>query len=243
MLAAEQVCWVPIDAIIGGAEAEGGATVLLRAEEGGRYTLLSGGARLDELRRAGRSCVDAVVYPKRDVNAEISALLTGLAAGKLSPFEEAERYQALLADGGVTRAELAARTGRSAAAIQKKLRLLELEDECRALLENERLCERYAASLLRVPSRQHRLRAARQIVGLTVREADALIDETLARLPIPVPKERRMRPAMRDHRLYLNAIRGIVDQMREAGLEAEYRQNVGATLVEIQLTIPRFGGR
>ncbi|MDD3411606.1 MAG: hypothetical protein PHY12_12445 [Eubacteriales bacterium] len=249
MLAAEQVCWIPMGAIDGWQDGEAdepgesGEAVRLRPEENGRYTLLRGAARLRELAKTGQSCVDAVLCPRRDVNARVSALLSRLLAGELDPFEEAEAYQQLLDEGEMTRQELAARLGRSLATLQKKLRLLQLDEDCRELLRGRRLCERYAAAVLRIPSRTHRVRTLRHILenDLSVKDAETLIEETLARLPIPVPKERRLMPAMRDSRLYVNAIRGIVEQMRDAGLAAEFRQTAGTTLTEITVTVPRFG--
>jgi len=51
---------------------------------------------------------------------------------------------------------------------------------------------------------------------------------------------RRMKPIMRDYRLYVNAIRGIVEQMCDAGLDAGMQLSVGRNVAEVRVTIPIF---
>ena len=249
LMAAEQVRWIPISSITGWQESEEtdehenqGATVLLCENADGGYTLLAGRERLCELKRLGQSCVDAVV--QGSLEAKISTLLSRLTAGTMHYLDEAEAYRELL-DTGLSRQELAARVGRSQEGIRKKLRLLELEEETQVALRENQLAEGYAHAVLRMPSPRGRLRVLRQIVEqrLTVRDTEAIVEEALTRMPIPVPRERRLMPAMRDHRLYVNAIRAIVEQMREAGISADMQLTTSATLVEVRVTVPRFGKR
>ncbi len=255
LMAAEQVCWVPISDIWGWREDESAGspleavqetmdsdTVLLALREEGGYTLLAGRQRLKELRALGQSCVDAVITPKADMDKQISVLLSLLLKGETHYLDEAEEYQRMLDTGLITRQELAVRLGRSVQTIHKKLRLLTLGPKTQELLRTYQLCERYAHAILRIPGEQGRQRMAAHIGerNLTVKEAEELIDSTLARMPIPVPKERRMLPAMRDHRLYINAIRGIVEQMHDAGLEAAMHVGTGVSVVEVRITVPKF---
>lgn len=253
---ADQVCWVPISEIADWEEPpapgapraaqdswEGGcASVLLELREGGGYTLLAGLKRLKELRALGQNCVDAVITPRWNLEERISGLLSRLLKGNVHYVDEAEEYHRLLETGLITRQELAARLGRSQATLQRKLRLLNLGEETRRLLRFYRLSEQHAQAVLRIPGEQGRRRMVEHIGArsLSLRETEALVEETLARMPIPVPKDRRMIPAMRDHRLYINAIRGIVEQMQDAGLHADMQVRTGAALVEVRLSIPCF---
>lgn len=257
-VAAQQVCWVPISDIWDGqedrpsrlrerkmeeAQETDRVTVLLADREDGGYTLLAGRARLLELKANGQSCVDAVITPKWDLNDKISGLLMALLKGDMHYLDEAEEYARLLNTGLISRQELAARLGRSVGTVQKKLRLLALGEETRELLKSHELCERYAHAVLRIPGEMGRSRMTRHIAekGMTVKEAEELIDGTLSRMPIPVPKERKMLPIMRDYRLYVNAIRGIVEQMHDAGLDTNMQVMTGSTVVEVRITVPRFG--
>ena len=77
--------------------------------------------------------------------------------------------------------------------------------------------------------------------GLSVKETEKLIDEVLGRMPVPMTGGRRMKPVMRDYRLYVNAIRSIVEQMCDAGLDASIQVNMGRRVAEVKVTIPMFG--
>ena len=138
--------------------------------------------------------------------------------------------------------ELATRLGRTPATVRRKLRLLNLGAEVCALLRAEGLCEGYAQELLRVPGQQGRLRALKHIseAKLTVKESEKLVDDVLSRMPMPLSGGRRMKPLMRDYRLYLNAIRGIVEQMRDAGLDASIQITLGKRVAEARVTVPLF---
>ena len=48
-----------------------------------------------------------------------------------------------------------------------------------------------------------------------------------------------MIPLVRDHRLYLNAIRGIVSQMKASGVQADCTLRDLGDRVEMQVTVPR----
>ncbi|MEG0268824.1 MAG: hypothetical protein RR653_05630 [Clostridia bacterium] len=246
---ADQVCWVPIESIVDEwgeehtpcMEAQG-ATVLLASRGDGRYTLLAGRERLCKLREQGQGCVDAVLSPTELLEARLSELLDKLMRGELHYLDEAEEYRSLLCGTGVNAQELATRIGRSVATVRKKLRLLNLGDEVSRFLREHGFCERYAQELLRVPGLQGRLRVLAHVAehDLTVKETEKLIDDVLAHMPVPITGGRRMKPLMRDYRLYLNAIRGIVEQMRDAGLDANIQVTVGRRVAEVRVSVPLF---
>jgi len=250
-MATEQVCWVPISDIVGWQESaepfynantrHDEETVLLALREEGGYQLLAGRERLMELEALGQSCVDAVISPMWNLEERISTLLNRLLIGELHYLDEAEEYRRLLDSGVITKHDLAIRLGRSPAAIQKKLRLLGLGEEPQSELRARGLSERYAQALLRIPGEQGRARMAAHIDerGLSVKETVDLIEEMIQRMPIAVPKERKMIPLMRDHRVYVNAIRGIVEQMRDAGVEATMQVGTGTAVVEVRVTVPK----
>ncbi|MEG0741767.1 MAG: hypothetical protein RR521_06035 [Clostridia bacterium] len=245
--AVNQVCWVPIKDIVEAHEdvqmpQEDGTTVLLAARGDGRYTLLAGRERLRLLRAQGQGCVDAVLSPSECLDGRLSVLLDELVRGELHYIDEAERYEGLIHGDGLTAQDLATRIGRSVATVRRKLRLLNLGDEVCALLREHDLCERYAQELLRVPGLQGRLRVLKHVVegGLNMKDTEKLIDDVLTRMPVPMEGGRRMKPLMRDYRLYVNAIRGIVEQMRDAGLEAEMKVTIGRSAAEVRVNVPMF---
>ena len=238
----DQVCWVPVGDIVDAEEgAENGQTILLAARGDGRFTLLGGADKLRRLKEQGLGCVDAVISPTDRLDERVSRLLDRLVRGDIHYLDEAMEYRSLMS-GGLSTQELAARLGRTAATVRRKLRLLNLGEEACALLREYGLREGYAQELLRVPGQQGRLRVLKHIseADLTVKETEKLVDDVLSRMPVPLVSGRRMKPLMRDYRLYLNAIRGIVEQMRDAGLDASITVTVGKRVAEARVTVPLF---
>ena len=242
---ANQVRWVPVDEIVvpEGLQddaPEGGVHVSPMAN--GRYRLLSGSARFERMREQGQVCMDVVLSPTEKMESRISHLLDALVRGDIHYLDEAESYRELLGSGEWNTQKLAERIGRTPATLRRKLRLTNLGDEVAQGLRENGLCERYAQALLRVPGMEGRLKILRHVTdgGLSVKETEHLIDELLSRMPVPMTTGRRMKPIMRDYRLYVNAIRGIVEQMCDAGLDASMQLNVGKNVAEVRVTIPIF---
>lgn len=242
---ANQVRWVPVDEIVvpEGLQddaPDGGVHVSPMAN--GRYRLLSGSARFERLREQGQVCMDVVLSPTEKMESRISSLLDALVRGDIHYLDEAESYRELLGSGEWNTQKLAERIGRTPATLRRKLRLTNLGDEVAQGLRENGLCERYAQALLRVPGLEGRLKILRHVTdgGLSVKETEQLIDDLLSRMPVPMTGGRRMKPIMRDYRLYVNAIRGIVEQMCDAGLDASMQLSVGKNVAEVRVTIPIF---
>lgn len=244
--AADQVCWIPMEEIEkpadGWMDDAPDGPVLVAQQRDGRYQLLSGGGRLRRMYEAGQRCADAVISPSGCMEQQISQLLDGMVRGDVHYLDEAESYRQLLASGLWDTPGLAQRIGRTPATLRRKLRLLTLGEETIARLRQSGLCERYAQALLRIPGVQGRLRVLNQIMegGLSVKETEQLIDGLLSRMPVPMTGGGRMKPLMRDYRLYLNAIRDIVEQMQNAGIEARMQVTAGRHVAEARITIPIF---
>ena len=243
---ATQIRWIPIEEIAvpqeGWTDERPGDAVVVTEVPGAGYQLLSGRDSLRRMQEAGQVCVDALVSPLDRMERRVAKLLDQLARGEIHYLDEAQSYRVLLHNSGWTARQLAQRIGRTPATISRKLRLLELSPEVQRILRENSLCERYAQALLRVPGQQGRLRILHHVTGegLGVKETEDVIDGVLSRMPVPVSGGRRLRPLMRDYRLYVNAIRGIVEQMGDAGLEGGMQVTVGRHVAEVRITIPIF---
>jgi len=242
---ANQVRWVPVDEIVvpeGLCDDAPDGGVHVSPMPNGRYRLLSGSARFERMKEMGQVCLDVVLSPTEKMESRISSLLDSLVRGDIHYLDEAESYRELLGSGEWNTQQLAERIGRTPATLRRKLRLTNLGEEVAQGLRENGLCERYAQALLRVPGLEGRLKILRHVTdgGLSVKETEQLIDELLSRMPVPMTGGRRMKPIMRDYRLYVNAIRGIVEQMCDAGLDATMQLNVGRNVAEVRVTIPIF---
>lgn len=205
----------------------------------GRYTVVSGNRRLMACRMLGMTHVDAVVLWNGPVEMDAPALLQSLRSGRLHYLEQARALQALNMTHGWSREELARQLGAASEQITSLIHLNALEEELQVFLMEEGVPERIAQALLRVPDGEARRRIARQAARerLSVREVEAMVSSALTRLPVRENGHGRTIRRMRDHRLYLNAIREIVSQMQEAGVEASLSEHQVADRLEVTLVM------
>lgn len=249
-----QICWLPIDAVCGEPDGDAAPSAALPPDwqalflppvpveptGDGRYRALREDGLLRRYREAGATHVAAIIQQGSDLDVQTGRLLSDLSRGALDCFEEAARCRALMEECGATLPGLALRLGKSQATLRRKLRLLTLDEETRAALRDGGLGEAHAQLLLRLQAPGARARLARQAAEkrLTVKQLEDLVEGMLQRMPVPMPREGRVKPAIRDHRLYLNAIRDIVEQMQSAGLQAQMQTAQGASLLEVRITVP-----
>lgn len=139
-----------------------------------RYELVAGERRLRAVTGLGWSDVPVVVRDVDDRTLLVLALVENLQREALSPLEEAEGYQALSKEFGLTQGEIADAVGKNRATVANMLRLLRLPPSIRTLVEENALSMGHARALLAVedPGRLVELgrRAARE--GWTVRQVE-----------------------------------------------------------------------
>ena len=102
------------------------------------------------------------------------ALIENLQRQDLNPIEEAEGYDLLMRQFGLTQEEVARRVVKSRPAVANALRLLALPDEVRVMVSEGKLSGGHARAVLAVSEADKRVEAARQMAGMTVRQAEAL---------------------------------------------------------------------
>lgn len=205
------------------------------------YELIMGERRCRACRLLGHTHIEAFILPATDRESACLALIENVQRQDLHYLEEAEAFARLCADG-MTQEALARMVGKSAAAVNNRLRLLQLEPSVRAFVTEAKLSERHARALLSLPGEEARLRVARQaaLQGLTVQKTEELVASALERLPVPRPI-RRMVSLARDPRLYVNAIRGVVQQLRDTGVNAQCDVTHYDSAIEIRVVLPKGG--
>jgi ParB family transcriptional regulator, chromosome partitioning protein len=142
---------------------------------GERFQLVAGERRFRALARLRWDEVPAVVREVDDRTLLVLALVENLQREALGPLEEAEGFQALSDDFGLTQEEIAHAVGKNRSTVANAIRLLRLPHSIRRLLEEGSLTMGHARALLAVddPGRMVELgrRAARE--GWSVRETEA----------------------------------------------------------------------
>lgn len=220
--------------------------ITVRETGGGKFEVVSGNRRYQACCLAGCTHIDAIVLSATGQGSGLNRILMNLRKENLHFFEEAKAYETLLESYGMTQDELARQLGCSGGAVANKLRLLRLEQSLRTFIFDEGLSERHARALLRLPDYKGQASIAKKAVDqhLSVRDTELLIDSALQRLPVPPPPASgRVIALVRDHRLYMNALKGIVQQMQEAGMPATMEVAQMGTQIDVRITLPIRKGR
>src|SRR5207244_4740492 len=122
--------------------------ILVRALEEGFFQLIAGERRWRAFQRAGLVRIPAVIRDTTDHSALELALIENLQREDLNPIEEAQAYERLITDFGMTQEEVARRVGKNRATIANMLRLLRLPPEVQQWLSEDRLTTGHAKVLL-----------------------------------------------------------------------------------------------
>jgi len=140
-----------------------------------QYELVMGERRLRASKAAGLATIPAIVKETADDAMLRDALLENLHRADLNPIEEAQAYQQLLEDFGVTQEQLAQRIGRSRPQIANTIRLLRLPERIQQRVAAGVLTAGHARAILSVGDEAGMLRLADKIVNedLSVRSAEA----------------------------------------------------------------------
>ena len=143
-------------------------------EKDGYYQIIAGERRWRAARLAGLKEIPAMVLEAGEGEVMELALIENLQRQDLNPIEEAEGYDRLMQQFGLTQEEIANRVVKSRSAVSNALRLLGLPDEVRTMVADGKLSGGHARAVLAVSDEDKRVEAARQMVGMSVRQAEAL---------------------------------------------------------------------
>lgn len=165
----------------------------------GYYQIIAGERRWRAARMAGLAEVPAVIIEADDKKVMEIGLIENLQREDLNPMEEAEGYQVLLTDYGMTQEEVARRMGKSRPAVTNALRLTALPPEVRQMLIEGQLTAGHGRAVLMVEGEKAQTAFAQLIVqeGLSVRQAEAGAKRFT--LTPPQPKEKKEDP----NRIYI----------------------------------------
>ncbi len=150
--------------------------IVVRPIDGKRYEIIAGERRWRASQMAGLQEVPCVVRDVPDQAAMAMALIENIQRENLNPMEEAGALQRLIKEFELTHQQTAEAVGRSRAAVSNLLRLLDLEEEVRKLVEHGDLEMGHARALLALQGETQK-EAARHVVaqGLSVRETERLV--------------------------------------------------------------------
>jgi ParB family chromosome partitioning protein len=156
--------------------------VAQKAGEPVRYEIIAGERRWRAAQMAGLHDIPAVVRIVPDEAAVAMSLIENIQRENLNPLEEARALDRLIREFGITHQQAADAVGRSRAAVSNLLRLLELTDEVKTLVEQRQLEMGHARALLGLSQARQQSEVGALVAkkGLSVRETEALVKRMLA---------------------------------------------------------------
>ena len=150
--------------------------IVVRRIDGGEYELIAGERRWRAAQIAGMHTIPAIIRDIPDQAAAAMSLIENIQREDLNPLEEAIAMSRLIADFGLTHQQTAESVGRSRAAVSNLLRLLDLEETTKELLDGGKLDMGHARALLAL-SGAKQVETAHIVAKkeLSVRETEKLV--------------------------------------------------------------------
>ena len=154
----------------------------VRKLSSGYYQIIAGERRWRAARLADLEEIPAVIIEADDRKAMELAMIENLQREDLNPMEEAEGFRSLIENYGMTQEQAAQRVGKSRSAVANALRLLDLEENLKVLVEDGNLSAGHARAILPL-SPALRVQAVKTIMqsSLSVRQTEQLVKRLLAK--------------------------------------------------------------
>jgi ParB family transcriptional regulator, chromosome partitioning protein len=145
--------------------------------ESQRYEIIAGERRWRAAQMAGLAEIPAVIRDVPDEDAVAMALIENIQRENLNPLEEARALLRLIDEFGLTHQAAAEAVGRSRAAVSNLVRLMELTDEVKEMLERRQIEMGHARALLGLATRRQQIEVATLVAkkSLSVRDTEALV--------------------------------------------------------------------
>jgi ParB family transcriptional regulator, chromosome partitioning protein len=165
--------------------------IVVRPVENDRYELIAGERRWRAAQQAGLDEIPVVIKDVTEEAAMAMGLIENIQREDLNPLEEANALSRLLHEFGLTHQEVAKAVGKSRTTVTNLLRLLELNEEVKQMVESHRLEMGHARALLGLQG-EAQTQAANQVAkqGLSVRETERLVRRLQGEAENPAPTSR-----------------------------------------------------
>lgn len=210
-------------------------------ENSSDYELIAGERRLRASKLLALNEVPVIIQNLNDADVAELAMIENLQREDLHFLEEAEGYNQLIEQFGLTQEEMARKVGKSQSTVANKLRLLKLSTAVRKLLRENELTERHARALLKIAEESLQLEVLQEVIanGWNVRQTEEWIEQISREIAEkPVQKQKVVR-VIKDVRIFMNSIQKVVGDMKKSGLKIKMKQEQDDDYIVLQLKIPK----
>jgi ParB family chromosome partitioning protein len=180
-----------LEELAGSIREHGVVEPILVRKDGGRYRILAGERRWRAAQRAGLREIPAIVREATEREAFELALVENLQRADLNAIEEAEAYDVLVSDHGLTQEAVAQRVGKERSTVANALRLLRLPEDVRDAVREGQLDMGHARALLALDGAEAIRKAAQTAIreGLSVRATEALVRQLTRKQKTPAAEK------------------------------------------------------
>ena len=202
--------------------------IVVRPLNDGFFQLIAGERRWRSSQRAGLTRIPAVIRDSGEHATLEIALIENLQREDLNPIEEAQAYERLIVEFGLTQEEVAKRVGKNRATIANMLRLLRLPPEVQQWLREDKISTGHAKALLSLNDLSAILDSARRIIqgNYSVRQAEVLV----ARLAKGEPTKETFSESEHTDPNVRAAIRGLEQLL---GTKVSIQESAGKGKIEL----------
>ena len=150
---------------------------LIVQKEGNTYKIVAGERRWRASRLAGLNTVPVIIRNLSNKQVMEIALIENLQREDLNPIEEAEAYEKLMDEYGMTQEEISLTVGKSRPAIANSLRLLTLQEKIKQKIISGEISSGHARTLITIEDKALQLKVIEEIIkrNLSVRETEQLV--------------------------------------------------------------------
>jgi ParB family transcriptional regulator, chromosome partitioning protein len=212
----------------------------VRKIDDNNYELIAGERRLRAAKEAGLSKVPAIIANINDKDSAAIALLENLQREDLNFYEEALAYHNLIKVHSYTQEQLSEVIGKKQSTIANKLRILKLDEKIISTIIDNKLTERHARALLKMPTDELRNEILEIVIknALNVKKTEELIDRELLKLAhteIASDGKKRIKGSF-SPAIYINTVKQVFDKY---GVEAKYRSKELDDSIQVTITIKK----
>lgn len=164
--------------------------IIVRKSAVSGYEIIAGERRYRASKLAKKKTIPAIERQFDEAQMMEVAVLENLQREDLTPLEEAQAYEMLQKNLGLTQEEVSKRLGKSRPYIANYLRLLTLPQKTKRLLQHGELSMGQARTLLGLKNKEGIDALAKKVVkeGITVRQLESLVNKMNEKTKQPKPK-------------------------------------------------------
>lgn len=200
------------------------------------YELIAGERRLRAAKELNLDFVPCVILEATEEKSAEISIIENLIREDLNIFEQAMAIQVLIDTYGLTQERVAEKLSNSQSFVANKLRLLRFSSIEREIILKNKLTERHARALLRIPDEDLRLSILNKIAieGINVAKSEELIEKLLDK---NTPKQKQ--PTYKDVTSFYTAINRVIDTMSHSGFKIKSRKIENDNFTELTILIPK----